>query len=73
MIFIAPAVTHNPLGDHHEKLLSNFFAQTEALAFGKTREVVDARFAAQGKNVADMEYVAPIRCLKATAQLTLSY
>ncbi|SPZ19058.1 Glucose-6-phosphate isomerase [Providencia rettgeri] len=59
--FIAPAVTHNPLGDHHEKLLSNFFAQTEALAFGKTREVVDAEFAVQGKNVADMEYVAPYK------------
>lgn len=34
--FIATAQTHNPLGDHHNKLLSNFFAQTEALAFGKT-------------------------------------
>ncbi len=31
--FIAPAITHNPLSDHHQKLLSNFFAQTEALAF----------------------------------------
>ncbi|AIN64228.1 TPA: glucose-6-phosphate isomerase [Providencia stuartii] len=59
--FIAPAVTHNPLGDHHDKLLSNFFAQTEALAFGKTREVVDAEFAAQGKNPTDMEYVAPYK------------
>ncbi|AFH93543.1 glucose-6-phosphate isomerase [Providencia stuartii] len=59
--FIAPAVTHNPLGDHHDKLLSNFFAQTEALAFGKTREVVDAEFVAQGKNPADMEYVAPYK------------
>lgn len=59
--FIAPAMTHNQLGDHHEKLLSNFFAQTEALAFGKTREVVDAEFAAQGKNIAQMEYVAPYK------------
>ncbi|MBG5884355.1 MULTISPECIES: glucose-6-phosphate isomerase [Providencia] len=59
--FIAPAVTHNPLGDHHAKLLSNFFAQTEALAFGKTREVVDAEFAAQGKTVKEMEYVAPYK------------
>ncbi|MCW2256544.1 glucose-6-phosphate isomerase [Providencia alcalifaciens] len=59
--FIAPALTHNPLGDHHDKLLSNFFAQTEALAFGKTREVVDAEFAAQGKSPADMEYVAPYK------------
>lgn len=34
--FIAPARTHNPLGKHHEMLLSNFFAQTEALMKGKT-------------------------------------
>ncbi|GAA0353671.1 glucose-6-phosphate isomerase [Morganella psychrotolerans] len=59
--FIAPAQSHNPLGDHHNKLLSNFFAQTQALAFGKTREQVDAEFAAQGKNPADMEYVAPFK------------
>ncbi len=36
--FIAPAVSHNPIGDHHVKLLSNFFAQTEALMNGKTAE-----------------------------------
>ncbi len=40
--FIAPAVSHNPIGDHHEKLMSNFFAQTEALMNGKTREQVIA-------------------------------
>jgi glucose-6-phosphate isomerase len=34
--FIACAISHNPIGDHHEKLLSNFFAQTEALMSGKT-------------------------------------
>jgi glucose-6-phosphate isomerase len=34
--FIAPAISHNPIGDHHQKLLSNFFAQTEALMNGKT-------------------------------------
>jgi glucose-6-phosphate isomerase len=33
--FIAPAISHNPIGDHHSKLLSNFFAQTEALMNGK--------------------------------------
>lgn len=32
--FIAPAISHNPIGDHHRKLLSNFFAQTEALMNG---------------------------------------
>ena len=36
--FIAPAVSHNPTGDHHQKLLSNFFAQTEALMNGTTNE-----------------------------------
>lgn len=36
--FIAPAISHNAIGDHHEKLMSNFFAQTEALMNGKTRE-----------------------------------
>lgn len=34
--FIAAAQTHNAIGDHHIKLLSNFFAQTEALMNGKT-------------------------------------
>ncbi|MGC4022864.1 MAG: glucose-6-phosphate isomerase [Cyclobacteriaceae bacterium] len=38
--FIAPAVSHNAISDHHEKLLSNFFAQTEALMMGKTLEEV---------------------------------
>jgi glucose-6-phosphate isomerase len=36
--FMAPAQSHNPIGDHHQKLMSNFFAQTEALMNGKTEE-----------------------------------
>ena len=40
--FIAPAISHNPVGDHHPKLLSNFFAQTEALMNGKTKEEVES-------------------------------
>ncbi len=40
--FIAPAISHNPIGDHHDKLLANFFAQTEALMKGMSmQEVVD--------------------------------
>ena len=35
--FIAPAISHNPIGDHHVKLLSNYFAQTEALMNGKSK------------------------------------
>ncbi len=40
--FIAPVITHNPLGLHHKILLSNFFAQTEALMNGKTKEELAA-------------------------------
>ncbi|MFT7489865.1 MAG: glucose-6-phosphate isomerase, partial [Candidatus Promineifilaceae bacterium] len=40
--FIGFSRSHNALGDHHDKLMANFFAQTEALAFGKTREAVIA-------------------------------
>ncbi|MBN8663643.1 MAG: glucose-6-phosphate isomerase [Chitinophagales bacterium] len=47
--FIAPAISHNPAGDHHVKLLSNFFAQTEALMNGKTEAAVKAEFEATGK------------------------
>ena len=59
--FIAPAITHNPLSDHHPKLLSNFFAQTEALAFGKSREVVEQEYRDQGKDPATLEHVVPFK------------
>ncbi|MBI2095325.1 MAG: hypothetical protein HYT89_04075 [Candidatus Omnitrophica bacterium] len=38
--FIGVSNSHNPQGDHHEKLLANFFAQTKALAFGKSLDEV---------------------------------
>jgi glucose-6-phosphate isomerase len=57
--FIAPAISHNPVGDHHSKLMSNFFAQTEALAFGKTKEQVEAEFIAAGKTVAEVAHLVP--------------
>ncbi len=59
--FIAPAVSHNPLSDHHAKLLSNFFAQTEALAFGKSLQVVQKEFAAAGKTPEQVAHVAPFK------------
>ncbi|CAN1577091.1 TPA: glucose-6-phosphate isomerase [Escherichia coli] len=59
--FIAPAITHNPLSDHHQKLLSNFFAQTEALAFGKSCEVVEQEYRDQGKDPATLDYVVPFK------------
>lgn len=48
--FIAPAQTHNPISDHHQKLMSNFFAQTEALMNGKTEEEVSKELERSGLN-----------------------
>lgn len=59
--FIAPAQTHNPLADHHEKLLSNFFAQTEALAFGKTKAEVEAEFIQAGKSLEQVKDIVPFK------------
>ncbi|MBS1531476.1 MAG: glucose-6-phosphate isomerase [Bacteroidetes bacterium] len=59
--FIAPAQTHNPLGEHHQMLLSNFFAQTEALMNGKTIEEVKAELKASGKSDAEIEALAPFK------------
>lgn len=53
--FIAPAISHNQIGDHHQKLMSNFFAQTEALAFGKSKEQVEAEFIAAGKTAEEVK------------------
>lgn len=59
--FIAPAQSHNPLGDHHSKLLSNFFAQTEALAFGKSKEEVEAEFVKVGKTLEQVKEIVPFK------------
>lgn len=59
--FIAPAQTHNPLSDHHNKLLSNFFAQTEALAFGKSKAQVELEFTQQGKSLDEVKDIVPFK------------
>ncbi|WP_394212158.1 glucose-6-phosphate isomerase [Enterovibrio calviensis] len=59
--FIAPAISHNPLSDHHPKLMANFFAQTEALAFGKTRQQVEAEFLAAGKSAEEVAELVPFK------------
>lgn len=59
--FIAPAISHNPLSDHHDKLLSNFFAQTEALMLGKTEEEVRAELTKAGMNEDELEFHIPFR------------
>ncbi|MFZ0132052.1 MAG: glucose-6-phosphate isomerase [Desulfobacterales bacterium] len=57
--FLAPAISHNPIGRHHAILLSNFFAQTEALMRGKGREEVVAELRKDGKSAGDIEKLAP--------------
>ena len=53
--FIAPAISHNALGNHHQLLLSNFFAQTEALMNGKTEEEVVNELLHAGKSSEEIE------------------
>jgi glucose-6-phosphate isomerase len=57
--FLAPAVSHNPIGRHHHILLSNFFAQTEALMNGKTQEEAVAELKKAGKTDLEIEKLAP--------------
>ena len=57
--FLAAAVSLTPLGDHHPKLLANFFAQTEALAFGKAADEVRVELQAQGVNGEALEALLP--------------
>jgi glucose-6-phosphate isomerase len=59
--FIAPAQSHNPLGEHHPMLLSNFFAQTEALMNGKTEEVVIEELKKAGKSEEEITKIAPFK------------
>ncbi|MBI4825166.1 MAG: glucose-6-phosphate isomerase [Nitrospirae bacterium] len=59
--FLAPAISHNPVGGHHNILLSNFFAQAEALMKGKTKEEVLAELKASGKSDEEIERLAPFK------------
>ncbi|MDT8418819.1 MAG: glucose-6-phosphate isomerase [Desulfuromonadales bacterium] len=59
--FLAPAVSHNPLGEHHKILLSNFFAQPEALMRGKTAEEAHSEMTAAGLDPAEILRLLPHR------------
>lgn len=59
--FIAPAQTLNPLGDHHPILLSNFFAQSEALMNGKTADEVEAELKKAGKSEEEIKMLTPFK------------
>jgi len=57
--FMAPAISHNPLSDHHPKLLANFFAQTGALMLGKTAGQVEAELKSAGKSKSEIDEMLP--------------
>lgn len=59
--FIAPAISHNPLGDHHAKLLSNFFAQTAALMNGRTENEAKVDLMKANKSEEDIKKMAPFK------------
>ncbi len=59
--FIAPAISHNPTGDHHLILLSNFFAQTEALMTGKSEEEVRVELITAGKTKEEIKKLLPFK------------
>jgi glucose-6-phosphate isomerase len=59
--FLAPAISHNPIGDHHRILLSNFFAQTEALMNGKTRDEVFQDLRREGRSEEEILRLCPYR------------
>jgi glucose-6-phosphate isomerase len=59
--FIAPAISHHPIGNHHLLLLSNFFAQPRALMLGKSREQVMDEFEKSGKKPEDYMPLVPFK------------
>ena len=59
--FIAPAQSHNPIGDHHQKLMSNFFAQTEALMNGKTEEDAAQELERSGSGIETISKLLPYK------------
>ena len=57
--FLMPVQTHNPIGDHHQKLVANFIAQTEALMKGKTEEEAYQELLKSGLDDAEAKRLAP--------------
>ncbi len=59
--FLAPAISQNPISDHHPKLLSNFFAQTEALMNGKSEQQVREELQKSGKSEEEIAFLLPFK------------
>lgn len=59
--FLAPIQSLNKIGNHHDILLSNYFAQTEALMKGKSKEEVVAELQLLGKSEKEIQELAPYK------------
>lgn len=59
--FIAPAISQNPIGDHHVKLMSNFFAQTEALMNGRSENEVKVELMKADKKEEEIKKLSPFK------------
>jgi len=59
--FIAPAISHNPVGEHHMILLANFLAQTEALMLGRSQQEVEAALSESGMSQEEIKKIAPFK------------
>ncbi len=59
--FMAPVISHNPIGEHHKLLLSNFFAQTEALMNGKSEAEARAELEKAGKSKEEIDFLVPFK------------
>ncbi len=68
--FLAPVNSQNPIGDHHNKLIANFFAQTESLMRGKTKEEVITELKTQNFGKEDIEKLAPYKVFKGNKPTT---
>ncbi len=68
--FIAPAITHNKIGNHHTLLMSNFFAQTEALMNGKTKKEVDMELQKAGLSAEQITKLSPFKVFEGNRPTT---
>jgi len=59
--FLAPAISHNPVGDHHPKLLANFFSQTEALMRGKSEHETRNELQTMGMSSDEINKILPYK------------
>lgn len=68
--FLAPVISQNPSGDHHQKLMANFFAQTEALMMGKNEDQVKQELLEKGLSKEEIEKLLPFKIFRGNKPTT---